>query len=273
VRLRINPTRQANMETSNPRSDEAAGMTAPPALGSCLVNVIAAPGETFERLRSTPSQASRWLVPALLLLLVSWIGTAIVFSQDSVKQQIADMQEKGLQKQVEKGKLTQEQATQAREVATKVGGIIMMVIAYGWPVWLAFITPFWWGFLLWLIGGPILKGTCPYLKAVEVVGLANMIVVLQGVVKPLLILLTGNLFASTSPALLIPNLDPNLPLHSAALNLDVMTLWWLAVCGLGVAKLSGVAAGKAMAWTFGFWALITGVLIGIGWAIQRAFGG
>jgi hypothetical protein len=261
------------METSNLPSQESFAPAAPPSLGTCLVNIVAAPGEVFERLRPVPARASTWLVPGLLLVLVSWIGTAIVFSQDSIKQQMADIQEKGLQRQVEKGKLTQEQATQARDVAVKIGGIIMMAVSYIVPVWLAVITPFWWGFLLWLIAGPILKGACPYFKAVELVGLVNVIGVLGAVLRTLLILITGNLFAGTTPALLIPNLDPGLTLHSAVLHLDLMTFWVLAIYGLGIAKVAGVAVGKAMAWTFAFWILITGFAIALGWAVQRAFGG
>ena len=261
------------MQSSNLPSEESSAAAPPPSLGTCLVNVLAAPGEVFERLRPTPARTATWLVPGLILLLVSWIGTTIVFSQDSVKQQISDMQEKGLQRQVEKGKLTQDQASQAREMATKIGGIVMRVFAYGAPVFGAFVTPFWWGLLLWLIGGSILKGACPYLKAVEVAGLANMIGVLGAVLKILLILVTGNLFAGTSPAFLIPNFDPGIPSHAALLNLDVMTFWGLAIYGLGIAKVSGVATGKAMAWTFAFWAVITGFWVGFGWAVQRIFAG
>jgi hypothetical protein len=155
----------------------------------------------------------------------------------------------------------------------KIGSVVMMVFACAVPAFEAFITPFWWGLLLWLIGGPMLKGACRYLKAVEVVGLANMVTVLAAALKILLILVTGNLFAGASPALLIPNFDPGVPWHSALLNLDLLTFWVLAVRGLGIARVSGVAAGKAIGWTFAFWAIMTGFLATLGWVVQRLFGG
>lgn len=259
------------METSNPFPEEAPAVAAPPSLGSCLVNVYAAPGEVFERLRPTPARTATWLVPALLLILVSWIGGAIVLSQDSVKQQMSDIQDRAIQKQVEDGKLTEAQAKQAREVADKVGGIGLTVGTYAAPVFAAFLTPFWWGFLLWLIGSKLLKGTCPYLKAVEVAGLANMIAVLGAALRTLLVLVTGSLFATASPALLIPNFDPTKTLHAVLLNLDLMTFWVLAIRGLGIAKVSGVSTGKAVGLAFGFWVLITGLLTGAGLAIQSIF--
>jgi hypothetical protein len=260
------------METPNLPPDESGAVAAPPSLGNCLVNVIAAPGEVFERLRPARARVATWLVPGLILLLVSWIGTAIIFSQDSVKQQISDMQEKGLQQQVEKGKMTQDQVNQAREMTSKFGRIFMMVIVYGTSLLGAFVTPFWWGFLLWLIGVKILKGSCPYLKAVEVAGLANMIGVLTAILKTLLILVTGNLFAGLNPALLISGFDASNSLHSALVNLDLMTFWVLLVYGLGIAKVSGVSTGKAVGWTLGFWVLITGSLVGIGLLAQSVFG-
>src|SRR5207302_9246459 len=66
----------------------------------------------------------------------------------------------------------------------------------------------------WLVGTKALKGHFPFSKAVEVAGLANMIGVLEAVVKTLLILVTGNIFASPSLALLVKEFDPQNPVHS-----------------------------------------------------------
>jgi hypothetical protein len=259
------------METSNVPPEESPAVAPPPSLGSCLVNVFAAPSEVFERLRPTPARTATWLVPAALLILVSWLGAALVLSQDSFKQQISDLQDKAIQQQVDNGKLTEDQAKQARVAAERFGDIGMVIGAYAGPVFAALLTPFWWGFLLWLIGAKLLKGTCPYLKAVEVAGLANMIAVLAAVLKTLLALVTGNLFAGPNPGLFIPNLDSTSTLHAVLLNLDLMTFWVLAIRGLGIAKVSGVSTGKAVGLALGFWVVMTGSLMGIGLAVQSIF--
>jgi len=259
------------METAYQPPEEARTVAPPPTLGSCLVNVIAAPGEVFERLRPAPARTATWLVPAVLLILVSWIGAALVFSQDSVKQQLSDMQDKAIQQQVDQGKLTEEQAKQARAAIERFGNIGMMIGAYVGPFFVALLTPFWWGLLLWLIGTKLLKGACPYLKAVEVAGVANMIAVLGSILKTLLILVTGNLFAGANPALLMSDFDPTVTLHSVLVNLDLMTFWLLVIRGIGIAKVSAVSTGKAVALAFVFWAVITASLMGIGLAAQSLF--
>jgi len=260
------------METSNLPPEELPAVASPPSLGSCLANVFAAPGEVFERLRPAPARTATWLLPAVLLILVSWIGSAIVLSQASIKQQLSDMQEKGIQQQVDKGKLTEDQAKQIREVTERYGNIGIVIAAYAGPVFVAALTPFWWGLLLWLIGAKLLRGTCTYLKAVEVAGLTNLIGVLGAVLKTLLVLVTGNLFAGANPALLIPNFDPNVTWQSALLNLDLVTFWVLAVRGLGIAKVSGVSTGKAVGLTFGIWFAVTGLIVGGAFALKALLG-
>ena len=52
------------------------------------------------------------------------------------------------------------------------------------------------------------------MKAVEVAGLSNMILALSVIVKTLLVLIAGNLFASPSLALLVKDFDPQNSVHS-----------------------------------------------------------
>jgi hypothetical protein len=98
-----------------------------------------------------------------------------------------------------------------------------------------------------------------------------MIGVLEAVVKTLLIVGLGNLFASPSLALLVKPFDPQNPVHSALAAVNIMTFWLLAVRALGLARLSGVSFGRAAAWIFGIWTVFTGLLIGFGAALQAIF--
>ena len=107
----------------------------------------------------------------------------------------------------------------------------------------------------------------------EVAGLSNMILALNVLVKTLLILITGNLFASTSLALLVKDFDPQNAVHSLLTMMDVMVLWLLTVRTIGLARLSGASLGKAALWIFGIWIVFTGAIIGFGAAVRAAFGG
>ncbi len=244
----------------------------PPAtmsLGARLLNVFAIPGEVFEEVRSTGPAASNWLVPALLLIAVSWVSAWLIFSQESIQQQLREMTAKAIQPRIEKAHVPQEQAEQIRQMAelSQKAGIVVT------PVAVAFASPFFWGFIFWMVGKKVFKGQFAFMKGVEVTGLANSIGVLEGVIKPLLIIGLGDLFASPSAALALKNFDPQKPSHAFLAVANVMTIWLLAVRSIGLAKLSGVSVVRAGTWVFGIWAAYTSLLIGIGAALQSAFGG
>jgi len=242
-------------------------------LGGRLMCVYAAPGDVFSEVKTAAPSVANWLVPAILFMVLSWLSAALIFSQPAIRQQISELSTKAIDRQVENGKLSSAQAEQARTVAEKFGGVGYKIGAVVAPVFMAFVSPFFGGLIIWLVGSFALKWPFPYMKAVEVAGLSNMILALNVVAKTLLILITGNLFASTSLALLVKDFDPQNTFHSLLTMMDVMILWLLAVRSIGLAKLSGASAGKAALWIFGIWIAVTGTIIGLGAAVRAAFGG
>lgn len=229
-------------------------------LASRLANVIAAPGEVFDSVRSRPVSTANWLVPAVLVIVLSWLSAVVVFSQDSVRQQLSEMTDKGLEKQIASGKLTQEQAEKAREFSV----IIVKVGSVAAPVLTAFLIPFGWGLLLWLAGAKAMHGGFSYLKAVELAGLVSMLLVLDVVVRTLLIVVTGNLFAGPGLLLLVKDYDPQNAIHGLLALANVTLLWTLILRSLGLARFCRVSFGKAAVWVFGMWATYTALLFGFG---------
>lgn len=263
------------MEPIPPTSEPQPGVPLAPAtsLAGRLMNVFAAPGEVFGEVKTSAPSVANWLVPAILFMVLSWLSAGLIFSQPAIRQQISELSTKAIDRQVEKGKLSSAQAEQARAAAEKFGGIGYKIGAVVAPIFAAFISPFWGGLILWLVGSFALKGPFPYMKAVEVAGLSNMILALGVIVKTLLILITGNLFASTSLALLVKDFDPQNTIHSLLTMVDVMVLWLLTVRSIGLARLSGASVGKSAAWVFGIWIAFTGIMIGFGAAVRAVFGG
>jgi hypothetical protein len=242
-------------------------------LAGRLINVFAAPGEVFGEVKTAAPSVANWLVPAILFMVLSWLSAALIFSQPAIRQQISELSTKAIDRQVEKGKMSSAQADQARAAAEKIGSVGYEIGAAVVPVFAAFGSPFFGGLILWLVGSFALKGPFPYMKGVEVAGLSGMIVALSIIVKTLLILITGNLFASPSLALVIKDFDPQNTVHSLLAMMDVMVLWLLTVRAIGLSRLSGASFGKAAAWIFGIWIVITGAMIGFGAAVRAAFGG
>jgi hypothetical protein len=258
-----------------PTTEPPPGVPPTPAtsLAGRLMSVFAAPGDVFSEVKTAAPSVANWLVPAVLFMVLSWLSAGLIFSQPAIRQQISELSTKAIDRQVEKGKLSSAQAEQARAAAEKFGGVGYKIGAVVAPICVAFISPFLGGLILWLVGSFALKGPFPYMKAVEVAGLSNMILALNVLVKTLLILITGNLFASTSLALLVKDFDPQNSFHSLLTMMDVMVLWLLTVRAIGLARLCGASVGKAALWIFGIWIVFTGAIIGFGAAVRAAFGG
>ena len=234
------------------------------------MNIFAAPGDVFEEVKTAGIVNANWLLPAILLVLISWVSAGLIFSQPAIRQQMVDLADKSIDQQVEKGHLPSAQAEKSRPFAEKTALVMAVISAVAGAPLVAFASPFWWGLILWL-GGKILKGNFSYLKAVEAAGLANMILVLDVVVRTLLILVTGSLFASPSLALAVKDFDPQNTLHGLCALVNVMLFWVLLVRSVGLARLSGASVGKAAVWVFGIWAAYTGLLMGLGAALRAIF--
>jgi hypothetical protein len=73
-----------------------------------------------------------------------------------------------------------------------------------------------------------------------------------------------NNFAPTSVGAFLNPLETNAALYRLASALDVTSIWYLALMGIGLAAVAGVKRTSGYIAVFGWWALI--VLIGAGWA-------
>jgi len=263
------------MDPIPPIPEPPAGPPPPPAtlLVGRLMNVFAAPGEVFSEIKTAPPAVANWLVPALLFVVLSWLSAAVIFSQPAIRQQITDLSNRAIDQQVEKGKISAAQADKIRESSEKFGRVGYEIGAAVEPVFTMGFSLFLGGLVLWLVGTFALKGSFPYMKAVEVAGLSCMTLVLEVVIKTLLILITGNLFASPSLALLVRDFDPQNTVHALLAMVNVMVFWLLIIRAVGLARLSGASVTKAAVWVFGIWIVFMGLMIGMGAALRTISGG
>ncbi len=232
-------------------------------LGGRLLNVFATPGEVFQEIKTAPVSTANWLAPALILVLVSWVAAWAIFSQPAINHQLSEVTERAIQKQIDQNHMSEQDAERARAMGEKWAGISAKIGSALAPVIGGLATPFFWGLIVWGVGVGLLKANFPYMKAVEVVGLANMVSVLDVIVKTLLIVGLGNLYAAPSLILLVKEFDPQNTVHSLLALVNVMTFWLLAVRAMGLARLTGVSFIKAALWVFGIWAAYTALLIGL----------
>jgi hypothetical protein len=232
-----------------------------------MMNILAAPADVFDDIKNSPPATSNWLIPVVVLVLVGWLCSGIILSQEVFRNQVSQLVEKNIQAQIEKSHMPEQQADMAR----KIGEISWKVNVAVAPAILAFAIPFLWGLFLWFVGRKVFKAHLPFMKAVEIAGLTSTIGILEAVTKTLLIFVTGNIMASTSLALFVKDFNPQNTTHGLLSVVNIFTIWVLVVRAIGFARITNVTTGKALAWVFGIWVSYTAFFLGIGIAIQHIF--
>ncbi len=255
------------METTSPVPESAPVVPQTPAtsLAGKLMNVIAAPGEVFSEIASVSARTANWLVPVLIYTVAGVISVCILFKQPNIRQTIHDQQVKALDQQVQQGKMTQAQEDQALQVMDKYMGPTMLAVAGSVGMVLySFVSLFWWALVLWLLGRWVLKSQFGYMKAVEVAGLASVILVLGLAIGTLLAVILGRLYVGPSLDLLVSDFDPTRRVHLLLGAANAVYFWHTAVLGVGLARFSGRSTAKALMAVFIYWIVAELLLIAVG---------
>src|SRR5207302_10621952 len=185
----------------------------PGSLTGRLLNIFAAPGDVFEEIKSAKASTANWLVPILIVALVTITSFVLTLSQPTIKQQIIEMQEKAIDQQVAAGKIKPDQAKAFKEQMAAVPPWVMQLLGVVQGVVAGFCGTFWWALVVWLLGKLALKSEFPFLKALEVSGLTMMIFALSVVITTLLIVILGNLMARPALSVFVSEFNPTSKLH------------------------------------------------------------
>lgn len=232
-----------------------------------MLNVFAVPGEVFDDVKASVPSIANYLVPALLYLLVGWIGAWLIYSQPAVQQQQQELADKMLDRMVQKGMMSKDQAekqTQASAVGNKVG------FSAG-PVFGAFVIPLISAVIIWFAGAKVHKAQFKFKKGLEVAGLANGIAALGNLVHCLIVVVLGDMFASPSLGLLKVH-EPQSLSYGLLSLVNPLSFWLLAVLALGLSRLASVPFIRAAVWIFIPWLLWNGLMIAVGQIVKMVFG-
>lgn len=227
-----------------------------------LTGVITSPGEVFEEIKGRPVAVSNWLAPLALACALGILYCVMAFSQPAVVQGMQDQRVKAIQKQVQAGKMTQDQADKASAMMDKImSPTILKIFGGGGAIMASSIGLFLMAFWLW--GGLKLftEAGLDYMKVVEVCGLALVLDVLQKIVRTWLVTWKQNMMVTLSPTLFLAHPDMQNRMHVLLSVADPLDFWWLAVLSLGISKVASVRYGTAAALAFGGWFLLRGLQI------------
>jgi hypothetical protein len=240
-----------------PVQTPSAEQVKPMSLSDKLVGVFASPSELYDNVRQTPPTSSNWVIPTLILVVVGVIMAYLVVSNptlsDQMKRIASEQMEKGLQRQLAAGKITQEQANQARDQMSGIGQTGALISKYVIAVVGPFVSLFVAALVYWLLGKGVMKATAPYMKVVEVVGLTFFIVTIESVVTTILSIGMNSVFASPSLALLISDFSVDNKMHLLAASMNVFSFWTLGITSIGLARLFQKDLPKVLVLVFALW--------------------
>src|SRR5437667_12710140 len=87
-------------ETMTDQSAVAVPASASTSFLTRATNVFASPGELYGELGSNPPQTASWLIPFIFSLILALVFTFALYNNPSLRQEIYDMQSRGMQKAV-----------------------------------------------------------------------------------------------------------------------------------------------------------------------------
>jgi hypothetical protein len=236
-----------------------------PSLANTISDVFAAPSEVFQSLKNTAPSSILWITPFIATLLIVIVSVIMIFTNETLKSEMKEIQSKAIQKMVDDGKLTQEQADMAETRSESMGG---MMIAFAIIGGIVFMAAFYFGgaLFLWLADKTILKSAVGYGKHLEMYGIASWIGVLGGIITVLMMVGLGSMAATPSGSLaLLGSFDPTNKMHMLLASLNIFSIWQAAVIGIGLSKFSDKQTGAGLGVAFALWILwvVFSILLGI----------
>jgi len=241
-----------------------------------MTGVFTEPEATFKQTALFPPHTSDWLLPLLLVIVVSIISNIILMSNSEtsflIKQKQVEQiekQEAELQKKVQNGELTSDQAEQTSEAMRKgidmMSGPLGMVISSVSIIVARFVFFFIFVLIFYLLAKYALKGEGTFTSAMTAYGLPQYILAVQALLATIFAVLLGKLFMDTSVASFIGADKKELSGFLLSF-IDPISIWFYAVLSIALAKMFKAASNTNYYFVgFGVWIVTGFILYALGW--------
>lgn len=209
-----------------------------------ISGMITAPGETFDLISKFKPKVIDWLLPILVLIIVSILSNFVMMKVPYLKNDILERQmeiiKENYEHQVETGEMTAEEAeTQYNKIVERIQesgggtGIIGTGIGIIFGVFLFFFIV---ALGFFILAKFILKGRGSYGQALVAYGLPFYITAIQAILITLISVLAGDAISSTSLNTIVG--ADNLSLSGFLMaKIDPMRIWFYALVGIAFAKM------------------------------------
>jgi len=234
-----------------------------------IVGVISEPINLFSMLAFQKNKATDWLLPIFTMVFVTLIATFIYMSNPEIKFQTQQRQsttlQKELDKRVESGEMTQEQADNLLESSSAMKNnpityvITSMNVLLWWLIWFFIFTTV--GFF---VAKFALNGEGSYTQAMTAMGLPLYIFVLQSIILVIAGMLMGKSLTGLNPASLT-GMEVNKLAEFLLSRLDVFSIWFYAVVGISFAKMfKSDTVRKFIFTSYGIWLIVMYIIFELG---------
>jgi len=208
-----------------------------------IVGLFTEPGKTFTKMSKYPPKPVDWIIPILLVIVVTILSQIVLMNNPVIRHAIAEKSlvkiEKQFKQMVEKGQISQskadEQLDAIRERMEKGSVLQLIGIIIGIPI-ITFILFFIVSGVLLLIAKYILGGEGSYNSAMAAYGLPFYVISLQVIIMVIAALVMNKFLTGISVADLM-SADKSTFLGFVLSKLDIFSIWFYVLVGIGLAKM------------------------------------
>ena len=215
-----------------------------------MVGILSEPSNTYESTAKFPPKTIDWVIPLILVVVLSIASQFILFSNPEIKYQIVQKQTEAIQKAVQEGKITQEMADKQIQF---MSGSFMSIISSVSTLVIVPIIFFIVTLILFLLSKFALKGDGTYSSALVANGLSMYILMIHIILATVVGIVLGKLIRDLSLTSLL-GMDKTSFMGWILSFVDVLTIWGFAVLSIGLAKMfKAASASKYFIMVFGLW--------------------
>ena len=221
-----------------------------------LLGVITNPAGVYDDVAATPRTPSNWIAPWILLVIATAVLTQLLIQNADFAAQLMSVMREQVDLLVNDGAVPREDAD--RQLALLQPGMpLFTMLSIAGPALWGLGMVFALSLLYWLIGRSAMHAFAPYMKVVEVVGLASLISVIELCVSTGLILATGTLTITPTAAALFPSVAQDSLLYALLLKANPFSVWLVIVTSIGLARLFARDVPKVIVLILSLWILWT----------------
>ena len=226
-----------------------------------LVGVFTEPGNTFKNISHFPVKSIDWIMPLLLLIIVTIISTILIMSNPIIKNEMMEKQRAEVQKMVDKGELSQEEAETRINMSEQFMSGPLFTIIQSVGIFIGLVAFFFIvsGFYYLMIK-LFLKGEGGYKNMLVAYGLPTYIAIIQGIIVVIISITSDKMAMGTNLALLL-GMDATQFLGFLLSKVDPLSIWFYVVFGIASAKMfKSENTGKYIGLVIGVW-LVANIIL------------